>query len=173
MKRVPQTVGAISTNRDLSRKCLHKLQAICGHRSTLPSSSIVSSQIAKVGRGPIAVGPIADVWQANYLTGKVSIRCLKVPLDGDQAFKKVCSIPRLYCVCSKTSACIVVILRSDRHMEAVKTSEHCPFYRSHDGSLANHLGVDVEWNSDRVRSENSGYESDQPGGSFLVITPDR
>ena len=31
-KQTPQVLGVISTNRDVSRQCLRKLQAICGHR---------------------------------------------------------------------------------------------------------------------------------------------
>lgn len=58
---------------------------------TLPSSCIVSSQIARVGHGPIAIGAIVDVWEGTtHLGKKLSIRCLKVLLDDDQAVKKVC-----------------------------------------------------------------------------------
>ena len=88
MKRAPQTVDAISADRDISRRCLHKLQGICGHRLTLPSSCIVSGEISRVGGGSIAVGAIADVWRGTYLTKKVSVKCLKIPPD-DQTLKKV------------------------------------------------------------------------------------
>ena len=112
VKRAPQTAGIISADRDMSQKCLHKLQAICGHRSTLPSSCIISGQITRVGGSPIAVGPIADVWEGTYRTKKVSIRCLKIPPNGDQTIKKVrvrCPAPssrqlKNTCVCCSGSS---------------------------------------------------------------------
>ena len=58
---------------------------------------------------------------------------------------------RLYRVHPTIPVCIIVVLRSGRYVEMVKTPKHRPFYRSHDGSFANRLRVDVEWNSDRVR----------------------
>ena len=88
-ERTPQTLNAIPANRDISRKCLHKLQEICGHRSTLPSSYIVPGQIVIVGSGPIATDAIADVWEGIYLSKRVSIKCLKIPPDDGQTLKKV------------------------------------------------------------------------------------
>ena len=88
-KRVLQTLSTISANHNISRKCLHKLQQICGHRTTLPSSYVISDGIARVGSGPIAVGAIADVWEGTYRTKKVSISHLKIPPDNDQTLKKV------------------------------------------------------------------------------------
>ena len=64
--RIPQTLSAISADDDLSRQCLHKLQAICSHRAILPSSYIVSGQLSRIGSGPIAPGAIADVWEGTY-----------------------------------------------------------------------------------------------------------
>ena len=60
-KRTPQVLSFISTNRNISQRCLYKLRAICGHYETLPSSCTVSSEIARVRSGPIAVDAIADV----------------------------------------------------------------------------------------------------------------
>ena len=89
MKRILQTLSAISADDDLSRKCLHKLQAICGHHTILPSSHIASGQITRVGDGPIARGVIADVWEGTYHGRRVLIRCLKAPLNNDRILKKV------------------------------------------------------------------------------------
>ena len=87
--QTPQTLSVVSANHDISRRCLYKLQDICGHHEILPSSCIVSGQITRVGGSPIAVGPIADVWEGTYRTEKVSIRCLKIPPNDDQTLKKV------------------------------------------------------------------------------------
>jgi len=89
-KQIVQTLSTISADDDLSRQCLHKLQAICAHRATLPSSYIISRGIARVGRGPIALGGIADVWEGTYRGNRVSIKSLKIPLSGDLAIEKVC-----------------------------------------------------------------------------------
>ena len=87
--QTPQTLDVTSANRAISRRCLYELQTICGHHKTLPSSCVVSGQITRVGSSPTAVGPIADVWEGICHAGKVSIRCLKIPPNGDQALKKV------------------------------------------------------------------------------------
>ena len=55
----------------------------------LPSSYAVSGQLAMVGDGPIARGAIADVWEGTYHNKKVSVRCLRAPLNDDQTLKKV------------------------------------------------------------------------------------
>ena len=89
-ERILQTLSAISAD-DLSQKYLHKLQAICGHHKILPSSCIASGQIARVGDSPIARGAIADVWEGTYRSRRVSIRCLRVPLNDGQALKEVSS----------------------------------------------------------------------------------
>ena len=89
MKQTPQALSVISAKHDISRQCQHKLQEICAHCSTLPSSHIVSGQIVRVGRGPIAVNATADVWEGTYRGKKVSIKSLKIPSNGDQTIKEV------------------------------------------------------------------------------------
>ena len=84
-----QAIDAIPANPNISRGCLYKLQEICGHRSTLPSSYVVSDGIVRTGRGPVAVGAIADVWEGTYRRNKVSIKCFKIPPGDDQTLKKV------------------------------------------------------------------------------------
>ena len=61
-----------------------KLQAICDHHAILPSSYIAFGQIARVGRGPIARGAIADIWEGTYRGKKVSIQHLRAPLNNDR-----------------------------------------------------------------------------------------
>ena len=90
-KRIVQTLGTISADDDLSRQCLHRLQAICAHRATLPSSYIISRGIARVGRGPIALCGIADVWEGTYRGKRVSIKSLKIPPTDNQTIEKVCT----------------------------------------------------------------------------------
>ena len=49
-KRIVQTLSTISADDNLSRKCLHRLQAICAHCAILPSSYIIFGRITRVGR---------------------------------------------------------------------------------------------------------------------------
>jgi len=88
-KRILQTLSAISADNNLSRQCLHKLQAICGHHAILPSSYIASGQIVRVGDGPIACGVTADAWEGTYHRKRVSIRCLRAPPNDGRSLKKV------------------------------------------------------------------------------------
>ena len=88
-KWTPQALNIIPTTDNVARESLHKLQAICGHYATLPSSYIISGEISRVGDGPIALGAIADVWEGTYRDKKVSIKSLRVRIKHHLAIKKV------------------------------------------------------------------------------------
>ena len=88
MKRALQALSIISAD-NVSQQCLHKLQAICTHHTTLPSSYIIFRGVVRVGRGPIVVGRIADVWEGTYRGKRVFIKSLKVLLNSYQTLKKV------------------------------------------------------------------------------------
>ena len=88
-KQTPQALDATHTTADITRECLNKLQAICGHHAVLPSSYITSGEIARVGDGPIALGAIADVWEGTYNSKKVSIKSLRIRTQDSQTLKKV------------------------------------------------------------------------------------
>jgi len=91
-KRAPQTLSDIPADDDVSRQCLHKLQAICGRRTTLPSSCVISTDdLTRVGDHPIALGEITDVWEGTYRGKRVFIKALKAPLGDDQTIRKVCA----------------------------------------------------------------------------------
>ena len=85
-----QTLNALSAHEEISRQCLHKLQTVCAYHGTLPHSYIASDNLARVGGHTIAHGGIADVWEGIYHYRRVSIKSLKVPLNGDRALQKVC-----------------------------------------------------------------------------------
>ena len=89
MKRALQTLSTVS-NDDVSRQCLHELQAICDHRATLKCSYIVSDDLSRVGDLPITLSGIVDVWEGNYRSRGVTIESRKVSLNDDQTLKKVC-----------------------------------------------------------------------------------
>ena len=92
-KQTPQALDAIPTTESLARECLNKLQAICSHYETLPSSHIVDSgEITRAGDHPITLGGIADVWEGTYRGEKVSVKFLRVCMKNHQAVKKVCSL---------------------------------------------------------------------------------
>ena len=105
-KQIPQTLSAISADGNLSRQCLQKLQAICGHYAILPSSHIASGQIARVGDDPIACGVTANVWEGTYRGKKVSIRCLRAPLNDGRSLKKVRSRYTTSSSCPLKNICV-------------------------------------------------------------------
>ena len=88
-ERIPQVLSAIPTTDDVQRQCLQKLQTICGHHTAIPSSCVVSDQIARVGDGPITLGGIADVWEGTCHGKKVFIKHLRVSVKNYQTIKKV------------------------------------------------------------------------------------
>ena len=89
MKQTLQTLSAIPATDDVFRRCLRKLQAICGHHMTLPSSYTLSGDLARVGNRPVAGGGSADVWEGVHGSRKVCVKALRLYLNGDQALTKV------------------------------------------------------------------------------------
>ena len=88
-KQILQALNVICTTDDVSRRCLRKLQVICSGNMTLPSSYTVSSDLARVGDGPVAFGGYADVWEGTHCDRKVCIKVLRVALNDDPALTKV------------------------------------------------------------------------------------
>ena len=103
-KRALQTLTAIS-NDGLSQQCLHKLQAICSHHATLPSTYIVFDEIARMGDNPIALGGLADLWEGTHGSKKVSIKCLRVSTKNHRALKKVCAWYGVSSLCLLMNTC--------------------------------------------------------------------
>ena len=88
-KQILQALSVIPTTDDVSLQCLHKLQAICGHNMTLPSSYTISGEIARVGDRPVALGGFADVWEGTRNGKKVCVKWLRVSLNDDETLNKV------------------------------------------------------------------------------------
>jgi len=88
-KRTLQALNDIPTTDDVSPKCLHKLQAICSHRMTLPSSYTVSGEITRIGDRPVALGGFADVWKGTHSGKQVCVKLLRVSLNNDRILTKV------------------------------------------------------------------------------------
>ena len=97
-KRISQALSAITTADDVSRKCLRKLQAICGDNTTLPSSYTIPGDLARVGDEPAAFGGFADVWEGIHSGKKVCIKALRVTLSDDPALTKVRTHTPFLCV---------------------------------------------------------------------------
>jgi len=97
MKQIIQALSAITTTDDVSRKCLRKLQAICGDNTTLPSSYTISGDLARVGDEPAAFGGFADVWEGTHSGKKVCIKALRVTLSDDPTLTKVSTVHLLSC----------------------------------------------------------------------------
>jgi len=85
-----QALDTIPTADDVYRQCLHKLQAICGHHMTLPSSHNLSGDLARVGNYPISVGGgTADVWKGSHNGRQVCIKCPRVSEEDLQTVTQV------------------------------------------------------------------------------------
>jgi len=84
-----QALGAIVATDGVSRRCLRKLQALCGENMILPSSYTASGNLVRVGDGPVAFGGFADVWEGTHCGTKVCIKALRVTLNDDPSLTKV------------------------------------------------------------------------------------
>ena len=91
-----QALNVTPITDEVSRRCLHKLQAICGHHKILPSSYNVSDNLVTVGSDPVASGGSGDVWQGIHGGENVCIKRLRVTQQTRQAMEKVC----MCCWCS-------------------------------------------------------------------------
>jgi len=80
-KRTLQALGFVPSTNDVSRQCLHRLQVLCGHHMTLPSSYTIPGDLIRVGHYPIASGGFADVWEGIHGDKKVCIKSLRVCMD--------------------------------------------------------------------------------------------
>ena len=88
-KKSLQALGIIPVTEDVSRRCLHKLQAICSHSRILPSSYIISGGLVRVGDYPVASTNLSDVWQGTHGSTKVCIKHPKITIRDRQGTEKV------------------------------------------------------------------------------------
>ena len=165
-KSASQALSAISANHKISRQCLRKLQAICDRNSTLPSSYVLSDEIATVGDGPIARGDNTELLEASCGGKKVSVKRPKATSDDDETHRKVRVRhvrygASLWHPLTNARGATDVLQRS-RYLEKLEAPEHRPFRRHHDESFANCLRMDVERDSDGVHPEKSRREPDRP-----------
>ena len=88
-KRALQALTIIPTTDDVSRLCLHKLQAICSNRGILPSSHVIAGGLTKLGDYPVASGGFAEVWEGEHDSTKVCIKCPRITIQDRQDIEKV------------------------------------------------------------------------------------
>ena len=103
-KRALQTLDTIPSDDDIYMQCLRKLQAICAHHVALPPSYSAYGEITRVGYKPVVIGGISDVWRGTCCNKRVSIEHLKVPLNDDQARKKVRAVWKTVSSCTLKNA---------------------------------------------------------------------
>ena len=87
-----QALDVIPTADDVSRRCLRKLQVICGDNMTLPSSYTISGDLTKLGDEPAASGGFADVWEGSHRGEKVCIKVLRTTSSDSKSLTKVCPV---------------------------------------------------------------------------------
>ena len=86
-----QVLDVTPITDDVSRRCLHKLQAICGHHKILPSLYNVSGDLTRVDSDPVASGGFSDVWEGIHDAKKVCIKRLRITQQSRQVTEKVCT----------------------------------------------------------------------------------
>ena len=84
-----QALDTTPVTDDVSRRCLHKLQAICGKRRILPSSYNVSGNLSTDGDNPVASGGFSDVWQGVYDGRRVCIKRLRITQQNHRTVERV------------------------------------------------------------------------------------
>jgi hypothetical protein len=173
-KWAPQALSAISANHKVSRQCLRKLQAICDRSSTLPSSYVLSDEVATVGGDPIPLGENTELLEGSCGDKKVSVKRPTATSADDETHRKVCVRHDASLSHPFTNACGVAdVLQRSRYLEKLEAPEHRPFRRRHNESFANCLRVDAERDPDGVRPEKPRHEPDRPCKSFSAIACDR
>lgn len=85
-----QVLGSPLLTDDIYRRCMHKLQAICGHHSVLPSSCTLLGDLARVGDEPVASGGCSDVWQGIHNGNNVCVKSLRCCTQNRRIIEKVC-----------------------------------------------------------------------------------
>ena len=90
-KKTLQALGIIPVTEDVSRRCLHKLQAICSDSGILPSSHIVSGGLVRVGDYPVASTNLSDVWEGTHGSAKVCIKSPRITIKDRHDIEKVSS----------------------------------------------------------------------------------
>ena len=98
MKQAPQVLGVTPVNDEISRRCLHKLQAICSQSMTLPSSYSISGKLAGLGADPVTSGGFSDVWEGEHDGTKVCIKRPRITMQSREVVEKV-NIRRWYLFC--------------------------------------------------------------------------
>ena len=88
-KMTLQALAIIPVTEDVSRRCLHTLQAVCSNHGILPSSHIVSGGIAKIGDYPVASTNLSDVWEGTHKGTKVCIKHPRITIKDRQQIEKV------------------------------------------------------------------------------------
>ena len=84
-----QALGIIPVTEDVSRRCLHKLQAVCSHHGILPSSHIISGGLVRVGDYPVASTNLSDVWEGTHGSTKVCIKHPRITIKDRKHIEKV------------------------------------------------------------------------------------
>jgi len=152
-KQTFQVLGVIPNTDEVSRRCYHKLQVICGHHTILPSSYTISGHdLTRASDRQRRSGGSADLWEGTYEGGKVCVKELRVSLDASKILTKVrIQYRRVFFLSIEERPRMPVIHQRGPHMEKVEAPKRRPFHRCYSKTLTNCIGVDAEWDADDVR----------------------
>ena len=143
-KKTLQALGIIPVTEDVSRRCLHKLQAICSDSGILPSSHIISGDLARVGDYAVDSTNLSDVWKGTLKGVEVCIKLPRITIKDRQHIEKVSD--RYWHTISyllKYACWWIGILQGGDHVEKVETSKYCSVHWRYAGSLAICVRVDA------------------------------
>jgi len=80
--RSPQVLATLDPTSLAFRECLRELRMVCGARTILPASHVISSQGLIVGREPVAGGGYGDVYEGSLDGSKVCVKRARMYTKG-------------------------------------------------------------------------------------------
>ena len=100
---LPEALNTLDPPSSAFRKCLRELRHICGSRTILPTSHILSSSLLVTSSHPVASGSCGDVYEGTLDKSKVCAKRVRAYImDGPARATKVrCLIVLPICVFDK------------------------------------------------------------------------
>ena len=151
--RQPQALDTLEHASPAFRKCLRELRHICGVKTILPTSYMLSSDLLNVGPDPLTSRGSSDVYEGILGSSRVCIKRVRVYAqdDSQQDVKVRYRRRRFPCLLSLTK--LTGLLQRGRNVEALDA----PKYRAPPGCYyypaPAHFELDVRRGSDGTHQE--------------------
>lgn len=119
-----KALDLIPTTDELWTSCLSALRQICGDRTILPTTHVLSRGLIKRGNVSMAIGGTGSCSEAQYKRRAVRVRSLQMPPASAQVLIKVVSYYLTVIPDPPLTDCEEVLLRG-RTLEKVQSPERC------------------------------------------------